>query len=561
MGRSLPEARSGAKPPRRRRRATARPIGYSGRVSGVVYLVGAGPGDPGLLTRRGADLVGRADVVVYDGLASPVLLGLVRPGCELVYAGKKHAPGGAGPLDQGSINVVLVDRARAGKQVVRLKGGDPFVFGRGAEECEVLAAAGIRFEIVPGVSAATAVAAYAGIPLTARGVASTVAFATGHEAQDGEDGQGALAHPVDWAAIARADTVVLFMAVSTAAECCAHLLAAGRPPSTPAAAIHWGTTAAQRTVVATLADLPEAIRAAGLRPPALLVLGDVVRLRQRLSWFEDRPLSGARVLVTRAAEQADRFARALAELGAEPIHCPLVRLAPPEPVDAARLDDALDGLGRFAWVVFASANAVERFFAAMTARALDGRALAGVRLACVGAATAAALGRAGLRADLVPAHGDASGLARAVAASGDLRGARVLVPRAAGGREEAIELLRAAGAEVEAVAVYRLAPVEADHPSVAASLARLRARQVRAAAFFAPSQVRALFDLLGADARSILGAVPTLAAIGATTASALAARGLTARVVPPAPDAEALAAGIAADVVAREPPAPTATPD
>jgi uroporphyrinogen III methyltransferase/synthase len=531
-------------------------------VSGVVYLVGAGPGDPGLLTRRGGDLVARADVVVYDGLASPVLLGLARPGCELIYAGKKHAPGVAGPLDQDSINAVLVERARAGKQVVRLKGGDPFVFGRGAEECEVLAAAGIRFEIVPGVSAATAVPAYAGIPLTARGIASTAAIATGHEAQEGEEGQGALAHPVDWAAIARADTVVLFMAVSTAAECCAHLLAAGRAPSTPAAAIHWGTTAAQRTVVATLADLPDAIRAAGLRPPALLVLGDVVHLRQRLSWFEDRPLSGARVLVTRAAEQADRFSRALTDLGAEPIHCPLVRVAPPAPGDAARLDEALGGLGRFAWVVFASANAVERFVAAMAARALDGRALAGVRLACIGPATAAALARAGLRADLVPAHGDAAGLARAViGASGDLRGARVLVPRAAEGRDEAIDLLRAEGAEVDAIAVYRLAAVEADHPSVAAALGRLRARQVRVAAFFAPSQVRALADLLGADAASVLGAVPTLAAIGSTTAAALVARGLTAHVVPPAPDAEALAAAIAADVVAREPSGPTATPD
>jgi len=539
-------------------------------VSGVVYLVGAGPGDPGLITRRGADLVSRADVVVYDGLASPVLLDLARPGCELIYAGKKHTATGATPLVQAAINTVLVDRARAGKQVVRLKGGDPFVFGRGAEECEVLAAAGIRFEVVPGVSAATAVAAYAGIPLTARGIASTVAYATGHEAQeDDEAGQGASrSGAVDWSAIARADTVVLFMAVSTAAECCAHLLAAGRAPATPAAAIHWGTTAAQRTVVATLADLPDAIHATGLRPPALLVIGDVVRLRQRLSWFEDRPLAGARVLVTRALEQAERFSHALSELGAEPLHCPLTRIVDPAPADAARLDAALADLRRYAWLVFASANAVERFTAALTDRRLDGRALAGARIACVGQATAAALASRGLIADLVPAHGDAAGVARAVIeSSGDLRGARILVPRAAEGRDEAVDLLRAAGAEVDAIAIYRLAPVQPDHPSVAAALARLRARQVRAAAFFAPSQVRALMELLGPDAVDLLGAVPILAAIGATTAAALAARGLTAQVVPTIPDADALAHEIAcaagAAAAARRhapiPPAPPAT--
>ncbi|HKE14352.1 MAG TPA: uroporphyrinogen-III C-methyltransferase [Kofleriaceae bacterium] len=547
-------------------------------MSGVVYLVGAGPGDPGLITRRGADLVARADVVVYDGLASPVLLRLARGGCELVYAGKKRAPAGAPPLTQSDIDRLLIERARAGKQVVRLKGGDPFVFGRGAEECEALAAAGVRFEIVPGVSAANGVAAYAGIPLTARGIASSVAYATGHEAADdaGAAGQGGAASAIDWRAVAGADTVVLFMALSTAAECCARLIAAGRDPATPAAAVHWGTTAAQRTVVAALADLPEAIRAVGIKPPALLVVGDVVRLRQRLSWFEDRPLAGARVLVTRAAEQAERFSHALAELGAEPLHCPLTCLADPPPEQAARLDAALARLGEFGWLVLASANAVERFGDALAARGMDGRALAGVRIACVGAATASALAARGLIADLVPPHGDAAGLARAIIetgrapsgpASGDstagrLAGVRVLVPRAAEGRDEAVDLLRAAGAEVEAIAIYGLARVGAEQPSVAHALARLRAHDVRVAAFFAPSQVRALCDLLGPDAGSVLGAVPILAAIGATTAAALAACGLTAHVVPSSPDAEVMAAEIAAaagDAAAaarRHPPSP-----
>ncbi|HWM87164.1 MAG TPA: bifunctional uroporphyrinogen-III C-methyltransferase/uroporphyrinogen-III synthase, partial [Kofleriaceae bacterium] len=359
---------------------------------------------------------------------------------------------------------------------------------------------------------------------------------------------GAAPTPVDWPAIARADTVVLFMALATAADCCARLIAAGRDPATPAAAIHWGTTASQRTVVSALADLPGAITATGLKPPALLVIGDVVRLRQRLSWFEDRPLAGARVLVTRAPERAERFSHALAELGAEPLHCPLTRIAPPPPEQAAQLDAALDRVGQFTWLVLSSANAVDRFFAALNARRLDARALAGARIACVGPATAMALSAQGLLADLVPAHGDATGVARAVieAAGDGIAGARVLIPRADQGRDEAIDLLRAAGAEVEAVAIYKLAAVEPLHPSVASALLRLRAGEIRVVAFFAPSQVRALFDLLGADAGRVLAAVPILAAIGPTTAAALASRGLTVHVVPSAPDPDVLAAEIAA---------------
>ncbi|HUS67945.1 MAG TPA: uroporphyrinogen-III C-methyltransferase, partial [Kofleriaceae bacterium] len=353
--------------------------------SGVVYLVGAGPGDPGLITRRGADLLARADVVVYDGLASPVLLRLAPPGCERVYAGKKRADGGE-PMAQDAIERVLIDRARAGKRVVRLKGGDPFVFGRGAEEAGALSAAGVRFEVVPGVSAATAVAAYAGIPLTARGVASTVAFATGHGADDASPA-------VDWPAVARADTIVLFMALATAGDCCARLVAAGRDAATPAAAIHWGTTASQRVVVSTLGALPDAIAAAGLRPPSLLVIGPVVALRASLGWFEGRPLAGARVLVTRAADQAERFAHAIAELGGDPLIAPLLRVVPTGDLERAEPPSA------YAWVVFTSANAVDATFAELDRRGLDARALAGVRLACVGGATDAALARRGLRAD------------------------------------------------------------------------------------------------------------------------------------------------------------------
>jgi len=499
-------------------------------VRGVVYLVGAGPGDPGLITQRGADLLARADVIVYDGLASPVLLRLAPDGCERIYAGKKRSPAGE-PLSQADIDRLLVDRARAGKRVVRLKGGDPFVFGRGAEECAALAAAGVAFEVVPGVSAASAVPAYAGIPLTARGVASTVAFATGHEAEP---------DAVDWAAIARADTIVLFMALTTVADCCARLVAAGRSGATPAAAIHWGTTAAQKTIVSTLAELPDAVAASGLRPPALIVVGEVVRQRAQLAWHEARPLHGRRVLVTRAAGQAEKVVRAVAELGGEPMVAALTRIAPPR--DPAPLAAALEHLDRYRWLVLTSANAVDQLFAAMAERKLDARALAGARLACVGRATAAALARHGLTADLVPPHGDASGVARAVIARGGEVGA-VLVPRAELGREEAAALLAAAGAEVDLVPVYRLEPVPASDPAVAHALARLAAGEVSAVAFFAPSQVRALVELAGAGA---LARVPVLAAIGETTAGALRESGLCAAVVASAPDGEALVARIAA---------------
>ena len=520
-------------------------------ASGIVYLVGAGPGDPGLLTCRGAELLARADVVVYDGLASPVLLGLARPQCERVYAGKKHAPAGEPPLTQEQIHQVLVDRARAGKTVVRLKGGDPFVFGRGAEECQALRAAGVTYQVVPGVSSATAVPAYAGIPLTARGVASTAALSTGHEA-DGKP------QTIDWSALAGADTVVLFMALATARDCCRRLIEAGRDPSTPAAAIRWGTTASQETVVAPLGQLADAIRETGLKPPALLVVGQVVALRPQLDWYARRPMHGMRVVVTRSAEQAEGFARALGELGAEVLAAPLTRVVPPAAADQAGLARALDRLARggFGWIILTSANAARRLFEELGARGLDARALAGARVACVGAATARALAGFGVRADLVPAHGNAAGVARAVidAAGGSLAGTQVLVPRAAEGREEAAQLLAAAGAVVEVATVYRLEPVAAEEPEVAEALKRLRARQVHALALFAPSQVRALFDLLGETAGAVLGDVPMRAAVGATTARALTERGLSVQVVPSRPDAEVLAAEMAAAASSHSPP-------
>ena len=507
------------------------------RGAGIVYLVGAGPGDPSLITRRGAKILSRADVVVYDRLVNPVLLDLAPPACERIYAGKKHAA--ADPLTQSQIESVLVDRARAGKRVVRLKGGDPFVFGRGAEECRALVAADVPFEVVPGVTSATAVCAYAGIPLTARGVSSTVAMATGHEAAGKPDTD------IDWAGLARAGTVVLFMAVKTADECARRLIAGGKNPATPAAAVYWGTTPSQRTVVTTLEELGDAVRGARLRPPALLVIGDVVAQYAGLNWYERRPLFSRRVLVTRRVEQSGSFVEALAELGAEAVCTPVTRLA--APADPLPLRRAIGRIRDYDWVVFTSANAVDRLFSELSAAGLDSRALGNAKVACVGPATARAVLARGIAADLSPARGNAKNVAAEVTAAAGvaIAGALILVPRAEAGLDDAVVALRAAGASVEAVAVYRTEPTPADSPEIAHGIDSLRRGAIDVCAFFAPSHVSALFDVLGADAAEVISGCAAVAAVGNTTARALAHRGLTADIIPATPGAESLARAIA----------------
>lgn len=501
-------------------------------AAGKVFLVGAGPGDPELITLRGVQALARADVVVYDGLANALLLEHAPDRAERIYAGKKHSEHGQ-PLTQEQIEQLLVERATAGQTVVRLKGGDPFVFGRGGEEAERLVAAGIPFEVIPGVSAIAAVPAYAGIPLTHRDVASTVvAVATGQEEEDRAR--------VDWSAVARADTIVLFMAVKTLAEVAAQLIAAGRDPATPAAAIRWGTTPAQETVVAPLVELAAAVVAAGLRPPALIIIGPVVAYRERLRWFERRPLFGRSVLIPRQRGQSRALIQRLIELGAEPVLGEVTRTVAVEP---ELLDAALQQPAR--WIAFTSAHAVAASWASVRRRGGDARSWAGVRLASVGAATAAALAEHGLHADLVPSESNAEGLARALlAADPGLVGSRLLLPRAAEGRDELVAILGAAGVSVAAVAAYRTAVTPLEDWSHAAE--RLRAGNIDIATFFAPSQVDAVVAGVGVDA---LARVGVRAAIGPTTAAALARHGLIVDVISAAPSAEVLAAELAARFV------------
>ncbi|TMK22125.1 MAG: uroporphyrinogen-III C-methyltransferase, partial [Actinobacteria bacterium] len=372
---------SGVSPARRRGSSRTR-IPARTRLVGTVYLVGAGPGDPGLITVRGLAAMRAADVVVYDRLGvSPALLDLA-PRAERIFAGKsprRHA------MTQAQINRTLVAHARRGRAVVRLKGGDPFVFGRGGEEAEALALAGMPFEVVPGVTSAIAGPAAAGIPVTHRDAAASVVIATAHEAP------GKAGSRLDWGSLAGADTVVLLMGVERLPEAAAALIAAGKPKSTPAAVIGSATLPSQQTVVAPLSRIATAARRAGITPPAVTVVGDVVRLREVLGGWDTRPLSGKRVLVTRTREQASELSGVLRELGAEVVEAPAIRVEPPRSCSA--VDRAISHLSsrRYSWVVFTSANGVRFFFSRLRAARLDARAFGGVRAAAVGAGTADAL--------------------------------------------------------------------------------------------------------------------------------------------------------------------------
>jgi uroporphyrinogen III methyltransferase/synthase len=413
----------------------------------TVYLVGAGPGDPGLLTRRGAELLTRADVVVHDRLADPRLLELARPGVERIDVGK--SPGS--PVPQDEINRLLVERARAGQTVVRLKGGDPFVFGRGGEEALALAAAGVSFEVVPGVTSAVAAPAYAGVPVTHRGLSTSFTVVTGHS-------RFSVDRETNWAALAAAGgTIVVLMGVAHRAEIAGKLIDAGMDPATPTVAVMWGTRPGQTTVRARLAELG----AARVEPPATIVIGPVAGLD--LGWFDRRPLFGRRVVVTRAREQASRLARRLAELGADPVEVPAIQLTDPTDGGAAMRAAARRlTAGGYDWVVFTSARAVERFVPLLR----DARAFGAARIAAIGPGTADELARHRLVADLVPDRFVAESLVESLPPGGG----RLLLPRAAVARDVLPEGLRAKGWAVDVVEAYRTVPARPE-PAVLAAAA------------------------------------------------------------------------------------------
>jgi uroporphyrinogen III methyltransferase/synthase len=472
--------------------------------------------------------------VVYDYLANAALLDFAPPAAQRVFAGKH----GAGPhlLEQDAINALLVEAARAGKTVVRLKGGDPLVFGRGGEEAEALAAAGLRFEIVPGVTSALAVPAYAGIPVTHRDWVSGLTVLTGHEAP------GKHTSRVRWDLVASAgNTIVLLMGVTQLRDNMAALLAAGLDPETPAAAIRWGSTPRQRVLVGTAATLGVEVESGRLRPPVTVVIGEVVRLRSTIAWFERRPLFGRRILVTRTRAQAGALGALLREAGAEVVECPAIEIVPPATLQP--LDDALARLESYDWLVLTSVNGVERLLARLDETGRDLRALHRARIAAIGPETARALARHHLRADVVPDEFRAEGLIEALPPA-EVRGKRFLLPRAAGARAILPEALRVAGARVDEVVTYESVVPE---DSVALLRQALDDAPFDVLTFTSSSTVRGFLTLLeraaGGDARARIASA-RIACIGPITAATAAEHGLRVDVVPASYTVPALVAAM-----------------
>lgn len=480
----------------------------------MIYLVGSGPGDPGLFTLKGVRCLEKADAVVYDRLAPESLLRYARPAAERIYVGKKP---GAPSMTQEEINGLLVGLGRAGKTVVRLKGGDPYIFGRGGEEALALVEAGLPFEVVPGVTSGVAAPAYAGIPVTHRGLSTSVAFITGHE--DPTKGR----QDVDWNRLANAaDTLVLYMGVGRLAGISAALISAGRDPETPAACIRWGTVPEQRTVTGTLGDIADRVAEAGLKPPAITLVGDVVSLRDTgLGWFEGRPLFGRRIVVTRARAQAGELSGRLEELGAEVYEFPTIEIGPPR--DFGPLDKAIRELESFDWLVFTSVNGVEAFLDRLAYHGRDVRAIPHkARIAAIGPATAGALRDVGLRVDVVPREYRAESLLEEVAGSA-LAGQRVLIPRAKVAREVLPEKLREAGAEVVVPPAYESVPSDEGREAL---VGMLEVGEVDCVTFTASSTVENFVRALGADeARRLLAGVK-VACIGPITAETAARYGI-----------------------------------
>jgi uroporphyrinogen III methyltransferase / synthase len=496
---------------------------------GIVYLVGAGPGDPGLMTRRSLELVAAADAILYDRLIPVRALDGARPDCDLRYVGK--APG-AGAVAQEEINDLLIGLAREGKAVVRLKGGDPFVFGRGGEEAEALAAAGVRFEVVPGVTAGVAAPAHAGIPVTHRELASAVAFVTGHE--DPDKGQEA----VDWSALARfPGTLVLYMGVKQLDRIAGRLIAAGRDESEPAAVVSHGTLPDQVIVIGTLGDIAARAREAGLSPPAVTVVGPVAVLHETLGWIEGRPLHGFVVVVTRARAQASGLAARLSALGAEVVEAPAIRIVP-RPVEG-ELAEAAERIRDYALICLTSPNGADLLLDALSARGRDARALAGVTVAAIGPGTAAALEARGVRADVLPERSVAESLVEALRAI-PVEGRRILVGRAAEARDVLPDALHARGAQVDVVALYDTLAEPLDETT------RRAVARATHLTFTSSSTVRFFLDGVGA-----LPDRARVVSIGPVTSQALRERGLRVDLEAERHDLDGLVATVLADAGIR----------
>ncbi len=478
------------------------------RPKGVVYLVGAGPGDAGLLTLRGAELLGRAEVVVYDSLVHRDLLRFAPPQAEMICRRSKEQA-----IPQDEVNELLVSRARAGKCVVRLKGGDPYTFGRGGEEAEQLAAAGVQFEVVPGISSTVAAPNYAGIPLTHRALSSSYTVITGHEDPDKDEGN------VDWTAIARIPgTKVILMGVERIRPIAETLVRNGMAAETPVAMVRWGTTGQQRSIQGTLATIADVVTETGFTAPAVAVIGEVVKLRAKLNWFENRPLFRQRIVVTRTRDQAAQLAGPLIERGAEVLEIPTIKIVPPS--DLTDLKDAILALHEYDWVVFTSPNGVSAFFEFFFKGFDDVRDIGGMKIAAVGPATAAKIKELHLQVTLMPEDYVASKVADAFRKLESIENLRVLLARAEVANPELPRALEKLGAIVDDVACYRTVPETDDAFGDAARLREEGADWITFTSGSTVEQFHARFDLPALRAR-----FPRihLASIGPETSKALQA--------------------------------------
>jgi uroporphyrinogen III methyltransferase/synthase len=499
---------------------------------GRVFLVGAGPGASDLITIRGADVLSRADVVVYDNLVSPELLRLAPPKAELIYAGKRG--GSQKSIEQDELNAMLIAHARKGRVVVRLKGGDPFIFGRGGEEAEALARAHVDFEVVPGVTSAIAGPAFAGVPLTHRGHGSFVAFVTGHE-----DENKGVRSTVPWdelvAAARHGGTIVIMMATARMRATLDRIRAAGLPDETPAVAVQWATTAAQKTVSATLATLADVSAREGIGAPAVIVVGQLAGMREHLKWVERTPLFGRAIVVTRARAAAAEFATALRRLGAEVVEFPTIETAPPR--SYAALDRAIKRVESFDWIIFTSAMGVESFIERMKSRGRDIRVLGHAAIAAIGPATAARLADYALQVAAVPDEYRAEEIVSAIGIK-QIRGKRFLIPRAEVAREALPEILRDKGAkEVVVAPAYRTVKPKG------AQIARMReliaSGAIDLVTFTSSSTVTNFCELIGTSEKGIRAA-----AIGPITAATAEERGFEVVVKPRKYTIEALVEAI-----------------
>ena len=482
---------------------------------GKVYLVGAGPGDPGLITVRGLQCLREAQVVLYDRLVDKRLLGEASPEAELLDVGKAR---GFHKEPQQGINQLMVEKATEGKRVVRLKGGDPFIFGRGGEEAEALARAGVPFEVVPGITSAIAAPAYAGIPLTHRRVSSYVTIVSGSEDPTKEESS------IDWKRLADSNgTITVLMGWENLPGIVEALIEGGMDASTPAALIQWGTEPYQKTVYGCLEEIAEKGRRAGLAAPVVAVFGEVVNLRDTISWFEDRPLLGKRVLVPRTREQAGTLSQLLLEQGADPVEIPTIKVEPVE--DTTKLDTALKSLSDYDWVVFASVNGVSQAFSRLRELGMDSRSFSGTRVCAIGPATASALGERGIVADYVPGTAVSEAIVAGLGDSG-LAGMSVLLLRAEVGRDVLLSGIAEKGARVDDVAAYRTVVPEESREAIRELVSE---HSLDVVTFTSSSTVTNLISLLGGDIAPLDGV--TVACIGPITARTAAESGLEVDVV------------------------------